>query len=693
MRLFVLIPLLCSSLAAAEFSGVVLDAWTRQPVPFALIEVLAADIIVAADSLGRFSFRLASADSPADVTVSRAGYRQWTWSGLKPGSHIELALIPTRYDLKAVTVTALRLPVLLAAGPASVVRPAETGLGLELTDAARLAPTAELRDYVNYTSVGLRGAGNEHTLIELDGVRLNSAQSGTFDLSTLSPLLADRIEIARGGSSAAHGSSAIGGVVNIITPEPETLSARIQAGLGSFGRRRLDLAHTLPLGRFGFFVAGQLLSSRNDFNWPDSLDSLRTMRNADISRRSGAVKTVYRHGPVRASFLGELSAAERGVPGSTRWPSDSARRADDRGLLIAACDIQPAPELRTAARLHYSAADQRYRDPDWATNDTHRLRVLGARIDQSFRPVSWLLLLAGAEVSSEALQSTALGRPERFNPAGWVQWRIERHGFDINHVLRLELLRQQVRRSDSTRSSSLLSVFSPKVTLSWSGLQFVNLYTGFSRSFRAPGFNDLYWPEDAFTYGNPDLKPETGTTLDAGIGGTRPGWLVWWLGGYHTRLTDLIQWQPDSLWRFHPVNVDRATITGLELEIRADLRQFGFSAAGNICSARADSFALIYRPGVSGRASVWFTPPLSTLRPRLFGGVDYTGARFADAANTDKLPAHALVNTGIALAPRLGRVDLRIETGLKNLLDVNHETARGYPSPGRNWFLELGLGI
>ena len=37
------------------------------------------------------------------------------------------------------------------------------------------------------------------------------------------------------------------------------------------------------------------------------------------------------------------------------------------------------------------------------------------------------------------------------------------------------------------------------------------------RSFRAPSFNDLYWPDDGFAYGNPDLKPETATNMDFGL--------------------------------------------------------------------------------------------------------------------------------------------------------------------------------
>jgi outer membrane cobalamin receptor len=70
------------------------------------------------------------------------------------------------------------------------------------------------------TSIYTRGLDPNHTLILIDGVRMNDPtnnRGGSFDLSTLDPAGVERIEISRGSISAVHGSDAIAGVVNIIT--------------------------------------------------------------------------------------------------------------------------------------------------------------------------------------------------------------------------------------------------------------------------------------------------------------------------------------------------------------------------------------------------------------------------------------------------------------------------------------------
>ena len=69
------------------------------------------------------------------------------------------------------------------------------------------------------TSVFLRGTNSNHTLVILDGVKMNdpSSPSNAFDFSSLNVYDISRIEVVRGSQSTLYGSDAIGGVINIIT--------------------------------------------------------------------------------------------------------------------------------------------------------------------------------------------------------------------------------------------------------------------------------------------------------------------------------------------------------------------------------------------------------------------------------------------------------------------------------------------
>jgi len=89
------------------------------------------------------------------------------------------------------------------------------------------------------TSVFIRGAESDHTLVLIDGVRLNSGTAGVAAIQNVSPDLIERIEIVKGPRSSLYGSEAVGGVINIITrsgQEPAGFRGEIGAGAWSPGR-------------------------------------------------------------------------------------------------------------------------------------------------------------------------------------------------------------------------------------------------------------------------------------------------------------------------------------------------------------------------------------------------------------------------------------------------------------------------
>ena len=94
------------------------------------------------------------------------------------------------------------------------------------------------------TDLSIRGSTFGQTLVLLNGLRLNDAQTGHFNLNLPLPLdAADRIEVLLGTGSLFYGSDALGGVVNVITRVPETNFLRLRTAFGSFGtqQQRVDL--------------------------------------------------------------------------------------------------------------------------------------------------------------------------------------------------------------------------------------------------------------------------------------------------------------------------------------------------------------------------------------------------------------------------------------------------------------------
>jgi len=87
------------------------------------------------------------------------------------------------------------------------------------------------------TSVFLRGAESNHTLVLVDGVRINPGTIGGAPIENIAPEIIERIEIVKGARSSLYGTDAIGGVINIITRRSAHGYAEGSAGGGSFGTR------------------------------------------------------------------------------------------------------------------------------------------------------------------------------------------------------------------------------------------------------------------------------------------------------------------------------------------------------------------------------------------------------------------------------------------------------------------------
>lgn len=178
----------------------------------------------------------------------------------------------------------------------------------------------------SYSTASIRGSKAEQVLVLLDGVRLNSAQRGEVDLSTIPLRSVERIEVIRGAGSARYGSDAMGGVISITTrqalsPEPyadasvttgsySTLGADafLSGGgegwraAGSYSRLHSDNDFRFDTGfvRDGVDVDGGG-DGRNPFDVIDDLtggksDSTRTRRNADFLEQTGGFRGTLQTG-------------------------------------------------------------------------------------------------------------------------------------------------------------------------------------------------------------------------------------------------------------------------------------------------------------------------------------------------------------------------------------------------------------
>jgi outer membrane receptor protein involved in Fe transport len=359
-------------------------------------------------------------------------------------------------------------------------------------------------------------------------------------------------------------------------------------------------------------------------------------------------------------------------------------------------DVQETDNARLESRVYHHQSWRHYWNPDtlaWV-NDTHVTTVSGVTAKQTTYLSGWATAIVGLEGGREQFRSSAIGSPQRLTGSGWAEARLQWQGFDIVPMARFDWLNDSRQRPDSVLTRSNTRVVSPKLTLSYSGPAWLDLYASVGRSFRAPTFNELYWPADQWTRGNPNLKPEWATSVDLGVSARHNSLLSGRVGLWQSFLTNLIQWQPDSAYVYRPVNLDSATTTGGELELSLSSRHAGISGNATYMLARSHGMDLIYRPRLSFGASPWAGLGIA----RLDCDVRCTGLRYTTPdtlpPNTaNSLPGFLVMDVTVALCPTFGRVGTTLRGGVRNLFDRHYEVMKDYPVPGRNWYAELELKL
>ena len=324
-----------------KLSGYVLDHYSENPLPGTNIVIKEKNIGVAADNSGFFILNQVPVGKNV-VEISRIGYGSLIReveikNGQTATLNFRLKAEAVKFSEVLVTATrgnALQNEVTVAT---EVISRAE----IEKSSSQNIGEVLESATGVfvkNYGHIGalktasIRGASESQVIVLLDGQRLNLAQGTAPDLSDIPLQTIERIEIIRGGNSALYGSDAVGGVVNLITrsnSRSKPLFAQVTTTAGSFGTQVLEANFGQKLNKFDYFLAHNYTSSDGDFNFEDSQGSSVKRTNNELTLNDTFLKVRYT--PNSASQISgfvQIHDADRGVPGPTSFPSETAIQKD-----------------------------------------------------------------------------------------------------------------------------------------------------------------------------------------------------------------------------------------------------------------------------------------------------------------------------------------------------------------------------
>ena len=581
-------------------------------------------------------------------------------------------------ELDEVLVTATRTEIALrdSLSPAQVIGRAE----IERSQATSLQQLLSGRAGINLTNMGglgkqtslfLRGAGSNQLLVLVDGVRIGSATAGLPALQDLTVELIERIEIVRGPHSSLYGADAIGGVIQIFTRrERSGLQPRAMVGAGSNHLREAS--------------AG--IGGGNERGWFGAdFAFLRTDGiNACNGTAAGWGAGCFADEPDRDGYRNRSASLRGGGKFGDAWTLEgSALRAEgynhyDGSWANYSETVQQVytGKLRYApsARMAWQATVGRSRDESDDFGSAGFVGGLQTRRDQAALQGDFQLkpgqqLTAGADwLDDHITGSTAYDVDSRDNTGVFAEYQ-GRFG--------PQQLQAGLRYDDNEQFGSHTTG-----NLGW-GWHFdggLLLSARYSTGFRAPSFNDLYYPY----YGNPDLQPEESKNLNLALSGQVQAWR-WTLDVFENRVDDLISFDSTT---FLPGNIDTARLRGGEITVATTVAGWDLSAQYSHVDPRNRSQGanrgklLPRRARDTGRIDL----------DRDFGDfafgttVNAAGSRFDDAANLVRVGGYATVDLRVEYA---FHSDWTVLARVTNLFDRDYQLVDWYNQPGREFGLNL----
>jgi outer membrane cobalamin receptor len=344
--------------------------------------------------------------------------------------------------------------------------------------------------------LSVRGTTFEQSLILLNGLRINDPETGHLNLDIPIPLDAvTRIDILHGSGSTFYGSDAIGGAVNLLTQPPAPgLTVIASAGGGSYNSIEQHLRASYTQGP----LAEQLTGSR------DTSDGFIPDRN--YSSNALASETWLTTKPGTTDIL--LATSDRPYGANQFYgPYPSWERT--KGWFAA---IQQQLGQQTAASFGYRRHTDLFVlfvDQPAIYENNHITTSYEGALRRADTLASNATLSYGVEADGDTIHSNSLGQHARNQGAAYANLNLSALGrFSLSLGARDEIL--------SGTGDGTDNVFSPSIVAAYTLTRTTRLRASAGHGFRLPTYVDLYYA-DPTTIGNPNLKPESSWSYEAGV--------------------------------------------------------------------------------------------------------------------------------------------------------------------------------
>jgi iron complex outermembrane receptor protein len=560
-----------------------------------------------------------------------------------------------------------------------------------LADFLSLNSALYFRQYGALATPSFRGTSSSHTLVLWNGIPLNSVANGLMDFSILPVNIGHELAVVHGGDGSVFGSGAIGGSVhfNAISNFKPKKQIQFTSEIGSFGLRSntFSLKHTE--GKLSIQASLFSLSDNNSFEFVNTTQ----IGHPSVMNEYGKIESKHQQLDLGYRYDNYNQFA------INYWAEDNNREVPQNMTVL----FSDAKQYDVSKRLLFSSKhrfdhsslqlkqaylkeDFRYTELLWGIDSHYLTESHITDADFKYFTGNYLFNLGSAYTNKSVTNTNYLGTKQDEKQLALfsaIQYKSE--FFVVNTILRKEW------------QSAFEVPYIPTLGFSAQLSKHLQFRLKYNRNFRSPSFNDRFWV-DAWSNGNPDLKPENAWNKEFGFD-VNTSYFTCSATAYTLTISDMILWQEMDNGNWMPDNIKQVWSRGVETKLKLTIKDFsivgnyGFTKSTNeLSSDSLDNTAgkqLRYVPLHKG--NVMFIIAKDDFQFSI--NQSYTGEVITTHGIQENETLPAFVLTDIGLRWKSTHSSFSLQGKVKNLMDKSYQTYQNYPNPSRELQLTITYSI
>lgn len=539
------------------------------------------------------------------------------------------------------------------------------------------------------SSSSFRGGSAAQTAVLWNGFNINGASTGQVDFSLIPMFAVNMVSVQHGGSSALWGSGAVGGSIHLqnVLEFNKGFKATAYLSAGSFERNSGQFSVLFSQKKWASSIAVFNTAAKNNFSFinPQTLQK-QFQQNSEI-KNTGFISdnSFLMKENMQINFSAWYQQNYRNIPPVLNQNYSVAKQHDETLRLSSEWKYLRS-KFNYYVRTAFFNELMQYNNEASAINSENRIKTLITESEIRFPLFKNHNVNAGINNTFINLNSTGFIEEKEQNKTA----------FFVSYAA--IFFREKLETSISFRKEFIKNIevpFTYSAGLDFSIFKELKLIANFSKVFRLPTFNDLYWQPG----GNPLLLPENGYSKEIGallLTNTKNkkiifntsqtyfsrnifNWIIWLPNGAY--------WSPQNIMQVWSRGVE--TISTLTYSPKKTaftvslLTNYVVSTNQKIKSQNDASFdkQLLYVPMYSGNIKMAVTNNSFSFS---FTN-QYTGYRYTSTDNTEFLMPFYLASGRISYNLNLKNTLLSLFFSVENIFNTSYTLVQSYPMPMRNY--------